>query len=133
MTPVSKDYLPSSEIPRLAAKIERGYAHITVVAKREMDRLRELSNETICLCKRVGLRKIVVEERTTFQGIKFEYGKGYSSSFHSGATGTVLLSLLDDETVEKLLDKFELVQETPQTIMEKGRILARVSEARQDG
>ncbi|SMF36808.1 transcriptional regulator, IclR family [Tistlia consotensis] len=131
--PVSKDYLLSNEILKLAAKIEDGFAHISLIATREMERLREESGETVCLCKRVGLRKIIAEELASQHGIKFEYGKGYSSSFHSGATGVALLSLLDEAAVEKLLDKAELVQETPDTVIDRSRILARVAEARRNG
>jgi DNA-binding IclR family transcriptional regulator len=131
--PLSKDYLLSNEILKLAAKIEDGFAHLSLIATREMERLRDSSEETVCLCKRVGLKKIIVEEVRSHHGIKFEYGKGYSSSFHSGATGIALLSHLAEADLEKLIERVELVQETPDTVVNKNQLRARVSEARQNG
>lgn len=131
--PITKDYFLSSDILRLSARVESSFMQIGLAAMPEMEALRDQTQETICLCKRVGLRKVIVEEITSRHGIKFEYGKGYSSAFHSGATGAALLSHLREPDLEMLIDKAPLIAETPQTVTERNAILARVSAVQRDG
>ncbi|MGI3171106.1 IclR family transcriptional regulator [Pseudooceanicola sp. C21-150M6] len=131
--PLTKDYFLSSDILKLSARVESSYMQVSLAALPEMEQLRDLTRETVTLCKRVGLRKVIVEEITSPHGIKFEYGKGYSSSFHSGATGIALLTHLRPQELELLLGQGPLEQETPTTIVTPNEIDARIAAARRDG
>lgn len=131
--PLTKDYFLSSDILKLSARVEGSYIKVALAALAEMEALRDETHETVTLCKRIGLRKVIVEEITSHHGIKFEYGKGYSSAFHSGATGIALLTHLGPEELTMLLDNRPLEKETPSTIVTPDEITARIDAVRRDG
>lgn len=131
--PITKDYFLSSDLLRLAAKVESQFFRHVMVASDEMYRLRNLTEETVCLCRRMGTRKTIVDEVVSPHGIKFEYGKGYSSRFHSGATGVALMSHMPTEDLSYLLERVAILQETDKTVLGVQEILARVHEARRVG
>jgi len=131
--PLSKGYFLSSDVFRLAARIENSLFHVKMAALHEMEHLRDETKETVVLCKRVGLRKVIVEEITSPHGIKFEYGKGYSSQLHSGATGIALLTHLDEKNFHLIMEKSPPKADTKNTIVDVGQILAHVKAAIRDG
>lgn len=131
--PLTKDYFLSADLLRLAAKMESQFSRHAMVASEEMYGLRDITRETVCLCRRMGTRKTIIEEVLSPHGIKFEYGRGYSSRFHSGATGIALMSHMSAEDLQYLLARVPLEQETDRTVMDPAQILARVQEVRQAG
>lgn len=131
--PLTKDYFLSSDLLRLAAKVESQFSRHVMVAAEEMYALRDLTQETVCLCRRTGTRKTIVEEVVSHHGIKFEYGKGYSSRFHSGATGVALMSHIPTEDLTFLLERVPILRETDRTVLGVQEILARVHEAKRQG
>ncbi|MCD1636475.1 IclR family transcriptional regulator [Martelella mediterranea] len=131
--PLTKDYFLSSDILKLSARVESSYMQVAIAALAEMEALRDETHETVTLCKRIGLRKVIVEEITSHHGIKFEYGKGYSSSFHSGATGIALMTHLRPQELSMLLESGPLEAETQATVIKPNEIAARIDAARRDG
>lgn len=131
--PLTKDYFLSADLLRLAAKMESQFSRYTMVASEEMYALRENTDETVCLCRRMGTRKAIIEEVVSPHGIKFEYGRGYSSRFHSGATGIALMSHMSVEDLRYVLERVPLEKETDKTLMNPAQIMARVQEVKQVG
>jgi len=131
--PLTKDYFLSSDLLRLAAKVESQFSRHAMVSSDEMYALRDLTQETVCLCRRMGTRKTIVEEVVSPHGIKFEYGKGYSSRFHSGATGVALMSHMSTDNLCYLLERVPMIRETDKTVVGAQEILARVDEAKRLG
>ncbi|MBZ6079024.1 IclR family transcriptional regulator [Microvirga puerhi] len=131
--PLTKDYFLSADLLRLAAKMESQFSRHVIVASDEMYALRDIIGETVCLCRRMGTRKAIVEEIVSLHGIKFEYGRGYSSRFHSGATGAALMSHMPVDDLRYVLERVPLEMETSKTVMNPAQILARVQEVTQIG
>lgn len=131
--PLTKNYHLSADILRLAAKMEGQNSRYVMVVSDEMYALRQITGETVCLCRLMGTRKTIVEELVSPHGIKFEYGRGYSSRFHSGATGVALMSHMPVEDLRYVLERVDLEMATSKTVMNTAEILARVDEARQLG
>jgi DNA-binding IclR family transcriptional regulator len=131
--PLTKDYFLSADLLRLAAKMESQFSRHVMVASEEMYALRDITGETVCLCRRMGTRKTIIEEVLSQHGIKFEYGRGYSSRFHSGATGIALMSHMSAQDLHYVLERMPLERETDKTVMIPGEILARVQEVKQVG
>lgn len=131
--PLSKDYFLSTDFLRLASKLEGQFSRHAMVAMDEMHALRDLTGETVCLCRRTGARKAIVEEVVSPHGIKFEYGRGYSSRFYSGATGAALMSHMAPDDLRYVLERVPLEMETSKTVISPPQILARVHEVGQIG
>ncbi|UCE35438.1 MAG: IclR family transcriptional regulator [Deltaproteobacteria bacterium] len=98
----------------------------------EMERLRDLSGETVALQIPNGSQRIILEEVLSSQPIRFTGGKGLSAPIHTGA-GKILLSELEGKDLEFFLKNIDLVPVTSNTITDKEVLLRELDNIRKQG
>lgn len=77
---------------------------VLVVASPRMAELRDRVGETVSLSRRVGARRVCVQEFPSPESLRLILGLGNYGPLHAGASGLVLLSALSREERRALLD-----------------------------
>jgi IclR family acetate operon transcriptional repressor len=98
-----------------------------------MTYLRDRTGETVLLDVRAGLQKVCIEKVDSLENLKYTNEKGFAAPIYVGGGGKVLLSLLEDEQIEMLLNQISFVPITPNTIIDKGKLWEEIKKARQQG
>jgi IclR family transcriptional regulator, KDG regulon repressor len=101
--PISRHYYLGQFIVSLASNFLVSHQNLIIYAIDEMNHLRDLSGETICLSIHIGNKRCIVEELPSNQNIKFTVGKGFAVPLHVGCTGKVLLAQFSEPELEVLL------------------------------
>jgi DNA-binding IclR family transcriptional regulator len=83
------------------------HASLVSCAMNEMERLRDLSGETIGLVIRLGLQRLQLEELPSDRVLKYSVGKGFVEPVYLAASGKVLLAQIPFEDRDKLLKIIE--------------------------
>lgn len=98
-----------------------------------MEKLRNITGETIVLVIRVGLRRMYIEELPSFHALKYATGKGFAPPIHAGATGKLLLSQMPHDELLRLLDAITLEKVGLNTITERDVLLKEIEKIRRNG
>lgn len=131
--PITLRYSIGSFVHYLADNYNRYHQNLIFCALPEMERLRNVTGETIVLAIRVGIRRIYLEELPSFQPLKYTAGKGYSPPIYAGATGKVLLSQMPPAELMRLLRGLTLKRIGPHTITSRTRLFQEIKEIRERG
>lgn len=86
-----------------------------------LEKLRDLTSETVVFSIPVGDRSIVVEQATSRHATSTRFLLGASAPLHAGATGRVILAHLSEERRRKLLTP-TLKRFTERTITDRKRL-----------
>jgi len=130
--PVTRHYCLGPLFHELASNPFVGHKALVQCSISEMERLRDLSGETVALQIPNGSQRIILEEVLSPQPIRFVGGKGLSAPIHTGA-GKILLSELEQEDLESFLKSIDLVAVTPNTITDKEVLLRELDKIRKQG
>jgi DNA-binding IclR family transcriptional regulator len=103
--PLSGEYSVGPSIMRLArsALQQAADGDLVLTALPRMQRMRELTGETVGFHVVNGLRRLCLVELPSHEPIRMASGVGAAYSLGVGASGKVLLAHLPDETVEKVI------------------------------
>jgi DNA-binding IclR family transcriptional regulator len=117
-------------ILKLASLIADRHDEVALLAG-PLNRIRELTGETVSLHRRVGDRRICIAEEVSRQPVKVSHGLGNSYPLNGGAASKAIMSLLPDEEIERILD---LPREDPdRNPPPKEAFLREVAQARERG
>jgi DNA-binding IclR family transcriptional regulator len=83
------------------------HASLVSCAVPEMERLRQISGETVGLVIRLGLQRLQLEELPSERVLKYSVGKGFVEPVYLAASSKVLLAQLSFEDREKILEVIE--------------------------
>jgi len=83
------------------------HANLVSCAIKEMERLRELSGETIGLVIRTGLQRLQLEEVPSQKALRYFIGKGFVAPIYAAAASKILLAQISFEDREKILSLIE--------------------------
>ncbi len=117
-------------------RLARAYAHaesLIIVSRPHLQRLRDLTEETVCLSVVSGDQCVCVEELPSPKIIKFSQGVGAASPLYAGATGKVLLVSLPPRVREQMLKRLQLRPITARTVTDKDTLLDQLEEIRRRG
>ncbi|UCE34106.1 MAG: IclR family transcriptional regulator [Deltaproteobacteria bacterium] len=117
----------------LADYSTRYHHNLIFCALPEMEKLRSITDETIVLVIRTGLRRMYLEELPSFQPLKYAAGKGYSPPIYAGATGKVLLAQMPSPELLRLIDTIGLEKVAPNTITDRKALLKEIEDIRRKG
>jgi DNA-binding IclR family transcriptional regulator len=78
--------------------------HVLVVASPQMAELRDRVGETVSLSRRVGARRVCVQEFPSPESLRLILGLGDYGPLHAGASGLVLLAALPGEERRELME-----------------------------
>jgi DNA-binding IclR family transcriptional regulator len=131
--PLNRHYYLGSEILLWASKESVSHQHIVISSSAELEHLQKITGETVFICKRIGTKKIVINELPSTYVVNLTYGKGFCAPIYSGATGKALLSLLNDRDLNHLLDNMQLIAVTERTIIERDILLSEIQKVREKG
>lgn len=109
------------------------HASLVSCAIEEMERLREISSETIGLVIRTGLQRLHLEELPSKKALKYSIGKGFVAPIHAAASSKILLAEISFEDCEKILNLIEekgLVHNPP---YKRVKLLREISKAKKKG
>lgn len=118
---------------QFAEAISGGASGLALVAKPELDRLREESGETATLHVRIGGQRICVAELPSRHPIRYTAGIGAAAPIHVGSAGKVLLAYLDDGGRDELLRLIKLEPRTPATITDPAVLQGELDRVRAQG
>ena len=131
--PITRRYYLGSLVLDLASKPIIAHQNLIVSAFGEMKYLRDLCRETVVLHIRIGLERICLEELQSLEAIKYTAGKGFVAPIYTGSAGKILLSELEDNELELLLENLHPIPIGPNTITDKGRLLEELKNVKKQG
>ncbi|NLU73409.1 IclR family transcriptional regulator [Streptomyces sp. HNM0575] len=102
------------------SSVVSGHAGFPFDANRDLEELREQTQETVTVHVRAGLSRICIQELPSPQAIRYTAGLGASAGIHVGSAGKVLLAFLEPAEREALLDTLEPRPMTDATITDMG-------------
>lgn len=131
--PITLRYSPGPFVHYLADYSNRYHHNLILCALPEMEKLRNITGETIVIVIRVGIRRMYLEELPSFHPLKYAAGKGYSPPVYAGATGKVLLSQMPSPELERLIGTIRLKKIGPNTITDRALLLKEIENIRRKG
>jgi DNA-binding IclR family transcriptional regulator len=126
--PATKAFSLGPELLRLATLISE--TRPQTVDLRVLTAIRAATGETVSLHIRVGDRRVCFAEEVSRHPHRITSGVGQSYSLLAGAASKVMLSLLDDDEVERLMT---LEADSDARPLPREKLLAAVREARASG
>lgn len=105
---------------------------LQAIAKPHLQQLRDLSNESVFLSKFENTGMVVIDYLESHQVVKTAATIGVSAPLHASSTGKSCLSLLDENTLKKLLKK-NLAGFTDKTITDVEKICSELKGIRKLG
>lgn len=128
--PQTRAYGLGISILKLASLIADRHDEVALLAG-AMNRIRDLTGETVSLHRRVGDRRICIAEDVSRQPVKVSSGIGNSYPLNGGAASKAIMSLLPDEEIQRVL---ALPREDPGLNPPPRQVFLReVAEARERG
>lgn len=95
--------------------------------------LRNESEETVVLGTREELQVIYLDTEHSHQAIRYSAQAGEARSLYANSTGKALLSVLEDDELQDILNRLELDTLTEKTLASKETLLADLNLIRQRG
>jgi len=131
--PDSRQYCLGPLLVRLASDYLNAHQNLCICARKEMQRLWELSGETISLMILVGSYGMCLEEYDSHQSIKYTTGRGTVTALHVGSGSKAMLSVLPDNKLKVILNDLEFNTVGPNTIVKKNVLMNEIKKIRELG
>jgi DNA-binding IclR family transcriptional regulator len=116
----------------LMSSITNGTAGFIFEATDSLERLRDLTSETVAVHVRAGKSRICVKELPSPHAIRYIAGVGVAEAIHTGSAGKVLLAFMPEAERDRLLKDLPLPAKTASTITDVNALrteLRRVADA----
>jgi len=130
--PFNHHYHPGYLIAQLASNPQTSHKHLVTLANQEMERLAEISKETIALYIQDGIWSIRVHEILSRNTIVVSEEDRVMKMF-AGSTARVLLSQFNDEELAIIMDAIKLENNIECSVVNKMRLNEQVNETRRQG
>lgn len=103
--PASNSYTVGPSVLRLAdiLLVPEGHKDLHTLALPELERLRELTQETVGMHRRVGLHRMAVAELESPQALRLSLGTGRMRPVYSGAVGKVFMAHMSRGELSKVV------------------------------
>ena len=131
--PANRHYYLSPMFVDLAAKPLTAHRMLTISASNEMERLRELSQETVVLHIPMGLYRVCLSEFESLQDIKYTAGVGRSAPIYVGSAGKLLMSEMQPRELSLILKNLKMDPVGPNTITDKDSLITELGKVRESG
>lgn len=131
--PITRRYYLGQFIVRIASNYRISHQNLIICALGEMEHLRDVSGETVCLSISMGSNRYTLEELPSKQNVKFTLGKGFSGPLHVGSAGKALLSQLTNTELDRLLRHLNIGPDGDTKPLDKKALIADVENARTQG
>ncbi len=131
--PYTRRYYLGSVFLNLRSNLETVHGGLINLALEDMEKLRKLTGETICLHIRVGTERVCLEELPSTQVIKFVAGKGALAPLYAGASGKILLEPIGQQELNELFKAIHFSAIAPNTITEEEKLREELKRIRKQG
>ena len=111
--PITRRYCLGPLVITLASKPLVAHQILGLYAFEEMERLRDLTDETVNIQIRTWVERICVEELQSYQSVKYIFANGTVQPVYCRLTGKILIAALNDEEIRVLLNNLTLVPVSP--------------------
>ena len=115
------------------SSVVSGHAGFPFDADRDLEVLRDRTQETVTVHVRAGLSRICIQELPSPQAIRYTAGLGASAGIHVGSAGKILLAFLDAAEREALLTAQELRPMTATTVTDVRELRRQLDEVTERG
>lgn len=131
--PINRRYYIGPLIAQIAAN--PGVTHNTLVlnAINEMERLSELTGESIAMNVLVGVNTYVLHEIPSTQDIQIVAKKSVGYNLHAGPNSRVLLTQLNNKDLKKVIGNIKFVKLTERTITSKEALMEELKKIKKQG
>lgn len=135
--PIERRYFIGPLVAKLSSNPETTHSYLIMCAIQEMNRLSQISEETVTLDIMVGIQSFHLYEVPSKYDLKVtqeskRIGPPYTL-LYAGASAKVLLSLLDDKVLKVVLNNLQIDPLTDNTITDRDQLLEQIQEVRQQG
>jgi len=131
--PINRLYYIGPLITEIASNPNVTHERMVWCAITEMKRLSDITGESIGLSILVGLQAVLLYEIRSVYDMALAAKKRVNSNIHSGATGKVLLSLLNAKDQKIAVNMLELKPFTEHTVTDKEQLLAQLKQVERQG
>lgn len=131
--PVKRRYYLGPLLLRLASNPSVSHQSLVMCALDEMQRLQEISGETVGIQVPIGTLRVFVEELPSRHSLRQSMGKGHFVPLHTGSGGRVLLAELSDSELNRILKYIKFVPSELNTPKDSDALLKEVEKARSLG
>lgn len=131
--PLTKKHYVGPLIDKVHSFPQVTHQHLIACSIKEMQRIAEISGETVNLTVRLGIEYLPVYSIESKNDLRIHEEIKTAVSNFVGPTARVLLSQSNDEELEKLLKHIKLEKITENTITDKAVFLAKIKQAREQG
>ncbi len=131
--PINRRYCLGQIIVSMASNYRISHQNIIICSLDEMEKLRDLSEETVTLSIAMGSNSYILEELPSKQNIKFTVGNGFAIPLYLGAAGKVLLGQLTDIELDKVFKNIDIDVNTRSKPIDKDTLRTEIENARIQG
>lgn len=127
-----RSYYPTKKLLMLCSLIDSKDPVLDAL-RPYLRRARDLSDETTVLATREDLQVIYLDTEHSTQAIRYMAEAGEARMLHANSSGKALLSCLDDDDLEDVLDRLEMDALTDKTLTSRKALLDELELSRQRG
>lgn len=131
-SPNHKYYLGPNLI-RLASNPMVNYQYLINRATKPMELLRDISRETISLEVKVAMERIKLNILMASENVAFISKPHTTEPIWSGASGKVLLSQLEEDELDNIIENMKFRAMTPRTIADKRKFKEEIQKVKSQG
>ncbi len=126
--PVNRHYYIGPLIARIAANPDITHNTLVLCAIDEMERLSELTGESIAVNVLIGVNSYLLHEIPSTHDIRIVARNRISSNLHAGGSSRVLLAQLNNKDLKKVIDNISFVRLTERTVTSKEDLLEQLKQ-----
>lgn len=131
--PYSSDYMLGPGCLGIANAVLRGLGGLGLIARDILDRLAEVSQETVALYVPAGTQRVCMAQVPSPQPVRYMATVGAARPLYTGAMGKILLAFADEKDREELFSRLTLLPVTPATVVDRDELDMQLAEARRRG
>lgn len=130
--PVTQRFYVGHLVVQLASNPYISHHWLLICASDDIQRLRDLSGESVGLQVKIGTQRMFLEVLLSNQSIRLTFDKGFVAPLHIGAGGKVLLSELPENERQMILDHTKVTMRTNE-IIDKEALIREVNQIKTKG
>jgi IclR family KDG regulon transcriptional repressor len=131
--PINRHYYIGPLIAQIAANPDITHNTLVLCAIDEMERLSELTGESIAINVLIGINTYLLYEISSTHDIRIVGRNRISTHLHAGGASKLLLSQLSSKDLKKVLDNISFVRLTERTVTDKEELREQLKKIRKQG
>jgi len=131
--PLNRQYYLGPLITQIAENPSITHGILVLSAISEMERLSELTGESIAVSVLIGVFRYNLQEIPSTHDIQIVAKKTIGTDLHAGATSRILLSQLNSKDLKKAINTITFIRLTERTITNKEMLLEELKKDKKQG